>query len=234
MVGLAGQRGVFERSCRRSRTQGRAPALRCAKWAGCLTLDWQEPEVPSVARSAARETCGSARVRHAGEPRAETKRQGSEHETSDPIPASRPPCRRRSGGRSFGRRHHLFAGDGGESHANCERPGRGGQSGGEDRHHARTRQSEPVHRVVGHCLLHFLAGVLDSLRPRLSVPEVGRQGRRQELGGLVRRPHLDLPPQRGHHLARRRAGDRRGRRLHLQLHHRERDVGLHRLHERHR
>ena len=84
--------------------------------------------------------------------------------------------------------------------------------------------TEPVHRLERHRLRDLHARVPALSGARLQDAEARRQGRRQELGGLPRRPHLDLPPQPGHHLARRRAGDRRGRRLHLQLHHRQRHV----------
>ncbi len=93
-------------------------------------------------------------------------------------------------------------------------------------------QPQPVHRHPGH-RLHAVA-------PQLRLPRrLRRQDARPQagagdaLGGLGRRPDLDVHDPQRRHVAGRRAGHGQGRRLHVQLHHREPPAEPGRVHRRH-
>ena len=122
------------------------------------------------------------------------------------------------------------------------RPGRDGlacrrrrQGRAQDRLDGGGRQPQPVHRLDQQRLPDLRLRVPADGGPELGH-EPARRGERhlQELGALGRPTRLDLHRERGPDLARRRADHRRGRRLHLQLHHRERDLRLHHLPRRRR
>ena len=97
---------------------------------------------------------------------------------------------------------------------------------------ARARQPQPVHRAPR-------PGLRD-LAPQLRLPRrLRRQGplaqarAGRELGGLRRRQDLDVQDPPGRQVAGRRAAHRQGRRLHLQLHRRQRPADARHLHRRH-
>ena len=145
-----------------------------------------------------------------------------ERQTKDLVDHARvrargPWARRRS-------RSRRGAGRGREPDARGQR-----QVGPQDRLDGRHRQPEPAHRLDEQRLRDLRPGVPPHGRAGLGDPQARRLGDRQELGGHRRRTRMDLHPERGHDVARRRAHHGAGRRLHLQLHHRERDRRLHQL-----
>ena len=110
-------------------------------------------------------------------------------------------------------------------------PGGVRQAHGALRHDVRRRQPQPVHRVLGPAyeIYHLNYDMLAGYEPNGDVaPEIA-----DELERVPGRPDLDVqdPPRR--QVAGRRAAHRQGRRLHLQLHHRERPLGVLDLHRQH-
>ncbi len=100
------------------------------------------------------------------------------------------------------------------------------------RHGAGAGQPEPVHRHPGH-RLHVLAHEL-RLPRRLRLQDARAAARaRDRVGGLRGRQGVDLHHPRGVHVAGRRAGHGARRRVHLQLHRRQRAPQPLHLHQRH-
>ena len=100
------------------------------------------------------------------------------------------------------------------------------------RHGAGAGQPEPVHRHPGH-RLHALAHEL-RLPRRVRLQDAGAAARaRHRVGGLRGRQGVDLHHPRGLHLARRQARHGARRRLHLQLHRRQRAPEPLHVHQRH-
>ena len=104
-----------------------------------------------------------------------------------------------------------------------------------------TREPDNLNPFVG----YDVAGVRDlvphlrlarRLRPQDALADEGRgvHRSRHRLDGERRRPRLDVHPPPERQVGRRRAAHRQGRRLHLQLHHPERDGEPHRVHAPHR
>ena len=99
----------------------------------------------------------------------------------------------------------------------------------------RPGQPQPVHRV-GVIVLRDLGAQLRPAGrlPCLRLHEPAGHRSRHRLGDVRGRQGLDLHDRRGRHVAGRRAADRLGRRLHVQLRDRQRDGHVHRLHDLHR